>query len=299
MKKIIFVFIFTMMNQFVFSQSEAMQFLSMGFNAQLDFRGDTNYYFYVYDDYSEALIFDTFIELSTGKPGGFFPNGLIEYGFGSYEYRRYNDQNNSIGYYWYVPTQGTYGREYKFENGKLVYWAQGEGLGFGGTPDVILKRAEQNNQSLTIYYNEVSDDNKNYSQRYYNISRTELLDIFLKKYVELILDCIKMMEYENLKNLTLSSSINLDTSEISRLPVTQTLRGRTARELAIFRNCLFAMKGYKFSNSTWTEFFSKYLDDYNGQYTNDEVTAMFTYNERWVLDLIIQFENGNGNIFWK
>jgi hypothetical protein len=42
MKKIIFVFIFTMMGQFVFSQSEAMRFLSMGFNACSDFNRNEN-----------------------------------------------------------------------------------------------------------------------------------------------------------------------------------------------------------------------------------------------------------------
>jgi hypothetical protein len=68
--------------------------------------------------------------------------------------------------------------------------------------------------------------------------------------------------------------------------------GRTARELAIFRNCLYAIKGYKFANSTWTDFFNDYLAGYIGQFSNDKVTEMFTDNEKWLLNLVIQHENG-------
>jgi len=69
------------------------------------------------------------------------------------------------------------------------------------------------------------------------------------------------------------------------------LDGRTERELAIFRNCLFAIKGYKFSNNTWTDFFNKYLVGYSGKFTNDKVMTMFSVNEKKLLDLIIRYEN--------
>jgi hypothetical protein len=269
MKKIIFAFIFIMMNQFVFSQSEAMRFLSMGFNACSRIEGEINYYFYGYDDYSEALIFSTHIRLSTGEPGGFFPNGLIEYGFGSYKYRRYNGQNNSIGYEHIVPTIGDYGEEHKFENGKLVYWAL---TADGRRPYTVLEKIEQNAQAITIY---AKNGDRSIRERYYNISRTKLLDIFLEKYVELIYKVNEMVNEDN------------DNKEY----IMPLLQGRTSRELTIFRNCLYAIKGYKFANSTWTEFFNKYLNGYNGRYTNDEVTSMFTNNEKWLLDLIIQYEN--------
>jgi len=77
--------------------------------------------------------------------------------------------------------------------------------------------------------------------------------------------------------------------------VTSLLAERTPRELAIFRNCLYAIKGYKFANAEWTDFFSQYLEGYNGQYSNDAVTAMFTKNEKWLLDLVARYEN-MGNI---
>jgi hypothetical protein len=287
MKKILFVVIFTMINEITFSQSDAIKFMSMGFNAQTDWRGDTELYFYGYDDYSEAIIYDydgrfPYIELSTKNLGTFYPNGHIEHGFSSYTFRRYTGQNNSIGYSRYIPTQGSIDMEYKLENSRLVYWARGEGLDHGRTPYTILKRIEQNNQSITIHYSTTFDD-RSFSERYYNISRTELLDIFLKKYLEIICEII------DIGNTNRKYDYNFEDNYNVYIPAL--IEGRTARELAIFRNCLYAMKGYRFANPTWTEFFNKYLNGYNGQYTIDEVTAMFTDNEKWLLNLVMQHEN--------
>jgi len=279
MKKILFVFIFLITSTLLFSQSEAMQFLSMGFNTKRDSRGDTTYFFYGYNDYSEAIIvLGNYLTLSTDNHETFYPNGNIRYGFSPYTYRRYTGQNNSVGYSWDIPTQGSLGMEYKFENGRLVYWARGYGLQYGRTPDATLERIEENSQSITIYYTAYGI---NLSERYYNISRAELLDIFLKNYVEIICE-ISDIGNNNKSGYNFGDNYN---EYISLL-----ISGRTARELAIFRNCLYAIKGYRFANSTWTEFFNKYLDGYNGRYTNDEVTAMFTENEKWLLDLVIQSE---------
>jgi hypothetical protein len=272
MKKILFAFMLIMMNTLLYSQSDIMKFLSMGFNARNSSNGGTIYYFYGYEDYSEAFVFNTFIKLSTGIPRTFYPNGLITYKFPPYEYIRYNGQNNSIGYSSTVPTIGYFGEEYKIENGKLVYYA----LTAEEEPYTTLERIEQNNQSITIYLN---DSEKKFHYRYFNISRTELLDLFLKRYVGIICTVNEMVNENNYIN------------ELNEL-ITPLLQGRTARELAIFRNCLFAIKGYKFTNSTWTDFFNKYLVGYNGRYTNDEVKAKFTENEKWLLDLIIKYENG-------
>jgi hypothetical protein len=258
------------MNQFVFSQSDVMQFFSMGFNARANSSGDTAYYFYGYEGYSEAFVFDTQIRLSTGEPRTFYPNGLITYGFPPYEYIRYSGQNNSIGYENILPTIGYYGEEHKFENDKLVYWA----LTNEKRPYTTLERIEQSDQRIIIY---VLNGKQGFHYRYYNISRTELLDQFLKRYVELI--CI------------INKMVNDNSQDYVYDLIIPVLQGRTARELAILRNCLFAIKGYKFSNSTWIEFFNKYLESYRPQYSNAEVIAMFTNNEKWLLDLVIQYEN--------
>jgi hypothetical protein len=276
MKKIIFLFSFSMINQFLFSQSEIMQFLSMGFNAESRSGSHTShnrtvYYFYGYEDYSEAFIFGTFIRLSTGTSGTFYPNGSITNRFPPYRYRHYNGQNNSTGYESVVPTIGYYGEEHRFENDRLLYWALTEER----RPYTTLERIEQNNQSITIYAN---DSGGNFQTRYYNIPKTELLDLFLRKYVELICTVNEMINEYN------------DVNELYDL-IIPLLQGRTARELAIFRNCLFAIKGYRFATQTWIDFFYKHLDGYDGRYTNNEIMAMFTDNEKWLLELIIRYEN--------
>jgi hypothetical protein len=278
MKKIIFLVICTMASQLLFSQSEVMEFYSMGFNTLWqENNGYTTHYFYGYEDYSEAFIFGfsiesgALVELSTGYPGTYYPFRNI--GLSAYSYFRYDGQNNSIGY---ASSWENYcnGMEYRFENSRLVYWALAGGNSYDSMiPYPISDKIEQSNQGITI-----STNSSQY--RYYNISRTELLDIFLKNYVDLL--CKAIREANEWSNFSGNSDwLILDL-----------LDGRTARELAIFRNCLYAIYGYKFSNSSWTEFFEKYLADSRAQYSNAEVTDMFTNTDKWILDLIIRHENG-------
>jgi hypothetical protein len=269
-----------MINQFVFSQSTVMKFLSMGFNAReliitipdREKHSRTGYYFYGYKDYSEAFISEHLITLSTGVLNEFYPNSLIRHKFPPLEYRHYIGENNSEGYEELVVTYGWCGEEYKEENGKLVYWA----LTDERRPYIISNRIEQRRNDIIIHAKD--EDGNSYRYRYYNISQKELLDIYLTRYVDLICDV----------NESINEYISTDELDDVLIPL---LNGRTARELAIFRNCLFAIKNYKFSNNTWTEFFHKYLDGYNGRYTNDEVMSMFTDNEKKLLDLIIRYEN--------
>jgi hypothetical protein len=275
MKKMLFVLVFTILNQFAFSQSEAMKFLSFGFNARVTSNGNVSYYFYSYEDYSEALFNNDYIELSTGTPGTFYPHGHVRHGFSPYTYSRYNGQNNSIGYQYDVPTSGAFGEEHRFENGKLVYWA----LTDFGSYTSVAEKIEQNNQSITI-------SRGIFQYKYHNISRTELLDLFFKKYVELIVDIGDLIN-GNIESTRLENFNEIFFKEY----VSALLEGRTSRELAIFRNCLYAIKGYKFTSSAWTDFFNKYLDNYKAQFSNAEVTAMFTNNEKRLLDLIMQYEN--------
>lgn len=75
--------------------------------------------------------------------------------------------------------------------------------------------------------------------------------------------------------------------------ITIFLEGRTKEELSIFRNYLFAMKGYKFQTQTWIDLFEKHISGYVGQYSNSEVMEMFTDDEKWLLELIIKYENTN------
>jgi hypothetical protein len=271
MKKIMFLFIFSIINQFVFSQSEAMRFFTMGFNARNYFRGTgTVYFLYGHEDYSEAFVFENSLELSTGN-SSFYPVGRLNYLFPPNTQMPYNGQNNSIGYQWVSPGVGYVGEEHKIENGRLVYWAVTEGCMPYGTSE----RIEQNNQRILIDLN--FNSGGNIQVMYYNVSMNEVLDLFLKNYIKLIIQANEMVNDHNINE--------------NQEYITPLLQGRTTRELAIFRNCLYAIKGYKFTNSTWTEFFNKYLHGYNARYSNDEVMALFTENEKWLLNLIIQYEN--------
>jgi hypothetical protein len=250
--------------------SEIMQILSMGFNA-----ADDTYYFYGYEDYSEAIM-DPDASLSTGTAGVFYPRGR-DIGRPPRKYIRYNGQNNSIGYYYchrWPDLVDSDAYEYKFKNGRLVHWATYR-IGYNGDfiPCNTLVKIEQDTQGIRIYYQDRGKGAvKNFS--YYNISRTELLDIFLKKYVQLICDINNRIENNNTDEILLDF-----------------IRVRTPQELAIFRNCLYAIKGSKFADSTWEEFFNKYLEGYEAEYSDNEVTAMFNESEEWLLHLILRYEN--------
>jgi hypothetical protein len=61
-------------------------------------------------------------------------------------------------------------------------------------------------------------------------------------------------------------------------------------ELAIIRNILFAKHRYDFQIPYWKELFTTYYSQYyKGIYTNSEVMEQFTDDERWLLDLIIEY----------
>jgi hypothetical protein len=63
-------------------------------------------------------------------------------------------------------------------------------------------------------------------------------------------------------------------------------------ELAIIRNCLFAKHRYNFQMPYWKELFGKYYSiHYNGIYTNSKVMEQLTDDEKWFLELILEYEN--------
>lgn len=246
-----------------------MRFFTLGFNARDFFRGTgTVYFLYGQKDYSEAMVYKNYIELSVGY-SSFYPVGGLDGHYPRINYNGHNGQNNS-GYQWVSPGIGYVGEEHKIENGKLVYWAMKE----DDIPYITSENITLINQGMIIDVRDRSGDR--FQIMYYNVPQNEVLDLFLKNYLKLIVEANEMVNKHNI--------------EKNKVYMTLLLQGRTARELAIFRNCLYAIKGYQFSSSSWTEFFSKYLDGYNGRYTNDEVVAMFTENEKWLLDLIMWYE---------
>jgi hypothetical protein len=261
--------------------SDVMKFLSMGFNTKdevINTQDDeivyyTNYYFYGYKDYSEALINENSISLSTGEPGAFYPYALLGHNLGPIVYERYNTGTQSVvGYIHYAYATGFFIEEHEEIDGKLVYWALKDTFEIFFSSDNI----EQKEDEIIVHLN---GESVIYQYRYYNISQKELLDIFLNRYLDFI--C-------NVNKFILNENIDTDKLDDVLIPL---LQGRTARELEIFRNCLFAKKGLKFQTQIWTDFFNEYLNGYNGKYTNEEVMAMFTNNEKYLLDLIKKYEN--------
>jgi hypothetical protein len=269
MKKILLSIFLLFVSTQLFPQ--VTQFLSMGFNTFYDpFFGEPTYYFYGYDDYAEAMIDHRgALLLSTDETGYYIPGSITRYL--AETYKRYNGQNGSAGYSAFLGATDDQGLEYIFKDGKLTYWSKT--LNF--IPYTTVNKIEQNSNRITIYttigsYSIGPKGERKYE--YFNIPKTELLEKFLKSYVNTI--------------QIIANEKDLNEDDIKRI-----LAGRTKRELAIFRNCLFAMKGLRFQTQTWSDFFSKYLNGYNGRYSNAEVMEMFTRYEKWLLDLIIQFEN--------
>jgi hypothetical protein len=277
MKRIFFVTVFAILGYFLFSQSDVMSFFSLGFNAYRQVGTSyTEYFFYGYEEYSEAFIYGSSIELSiepSSEEPIFYPESQLIHGFGMRYYDRRMGLDGTIIYVYYLPMgEGSVGQFHKYENGKLVYWARSNYGGITFETELI----EQNEENLVIGNQLI----------YYNIPRDELLDMFLIKYVGLICEINGLINGSGYSRLGKNFAEYFFDGDAQLL-----LSGRTSRELAIFRNCLFAIKGYRFASQSWTDFFNKYLDGYNGNYTNDEVMAMFSIQERQLLDLIIQYEN--------
>jgi len=264
-----------------YSVSEVMQFFSLGFNTTEIYnyweqKLDVEYYFYGYEDYSEAFINRLIMQLSTDKPNVFYPNFSFDHP-SPRVYTRYDGENNNIGYNFNGINNWNFNEEHKFENNVLVFYGTfAQTVSGNYRPYYNEAKIVQNEQEINIYHTIFGDETSWRIRKYCNISRTELLDIFLKNYVVLICQINDMVNDDN---------NNSDEYLLSLI------KGRTLRELSIFRNCLYAIKGYKFKDSNWTEFFNKYLKDYEAKYSENIVISMFTENEKWLLYLIIRYEN--------
>jgi hypothetical protein len=281
MKKIYIAVFFFILTLPVFSQ--ALQFLSLGYNTYFDPWWEKPWhYFYGYEDYSEAII------LHHG-------NVILSYGSGNYiparigypleiHYRPYESKNGIQGYSAFMGATSDQGVEYKIENGNLVYWS----LSHDFNPQHLLNKVEETDHGIIIYAYDKSQE-KEEKYEYYNIPKEELLDMFLEKYIITIRAIVDDLNYYREQ-----IGYNISVHDISKI-----LGGRTKKELAIFRNCLFALKGYKFQTETWDVFFKQYLPYYNGRFTNAEVMNMFSDNEKWLLDLIIKYENGELYLNYK
>jgi hypothetical protein len=270
MKRLGFALVFLMMNLYLFSQSDVMRFLSLGFNTE-----GTSHFFFGFEGYSEALLIGPYMQLYIGD-GLFYSWVNISQEILPTKFSFSHGLNNTIALNWNLIAFGVVGQIQRFENNRLVYWAWTEG--YRGPTTTILESIEQSEERIIITVRSVDDPARIFRLTYHNIPANEVLDLFYRRYIQLICSVVEMV------------NITYYANDISNV-VSLVLQGRTARELAIFRNTLFAMRGLRFQTQAWTDFFTQHLAGYNGRYTSDEVIAMFTENEYWLLNVIIQHEN--------
>ncbi|MDR1212159.1 MAG: YARHG domain-containing protein [Spirochaetaceae bacterium] len=121
---------------------------------------------------------------------------------------------------------------------------------------------------------------------FYNSDPLFVVEIFLHRYTELCKTLLQADKNNYLRTYKEDYERNNEASYIIRF-----LRCGTAEELAILRNCIFAKYGYNFQTRKWLDFFNTYYaSNYRGALTNSEVLALLTEEERWLLNLILQYE---------
>ena len=113
MKKAVFLVLISLVGMQAFPQ--VLQHLSMGYNSFYDSSlGNTTYYFYGYEGYSEGIIWHNGnVALSTREPGHYEP-GSFGRGYPlSVSYKEYQGRNNSIGYSAFMSAVADQGLEYR------------------------------------------------------------------------------------------------------------------------------------------------------------------------------------------
>jgi hypothetical protein len=176
--------------------------------------------------------------------------------------------------------------EYKFNSeNNIENISEYSTAGYWNTSEQI----EQHDNGIMVHFR-----NANETRRYYNVQEEELLDYFLKIFVQKILMMLNKQLTDGRDQLDVYRTEYefLHSSKEHTPEITDILCNMTKRELAILRNCLYAKHNYYFRNEEWKEFFQKYYDrNYQGQLTEEEALSEFTDNEKWLLGMIIEIEN--------
>jgi hypothetical protein len=285
MKRIVLVLFFVLFSCFTAFAEPVIYYLSLGgkFNT-LNVRYHViNHYFYDFDEYSDAIMWrdrrggSWTLQMNTKSSRNDFITFGNEYPLDSH-YKTYDGENNSIGISAFMGAVSEQGYEYTIDNtGKLIYWASSSDF----SPIDIAEKINENSGRIEINTNKYND-----TYVYSNISREELLGIFIRLYLENI-DYI-FGEYDEASSPPMRKEYRSDNIDMYLL---ENLQGRTQKELAIFRNYIFARHNYKFQSNEWNSFFKRYYkSDYNGTRNNNEVMGLLTDYEKTVLNLIIELE---------
>jgi hypothetical protein len=182
------------------------------------------------------------------------------------------------------------GYNYSMSNGRLIDWKSGWEIEYARVSDEIVYG--QNNEIHIVTWLPSDGTMPPNLFSYINISRKELFRKYLRLYLDGI-DYILDKKWETrIKGFAFWTDRNiLEKKYDNDAVIMESLKGLTARELAIFRNYIYARHNYRFRSDDWNEFFRTYYkDDYNGTRTNDEVLDILTDHEKHILELVIEQE---------
>jgi hypothetical protein len=230
------------------------------------------YYFFGFDDYSEAIMWESIddgfwtLQLKSER------NQFETFGGGFSETRDYQFK---IPYY-----------TYNLQNNQMVSFRIGSRISYN---------IENNADTISIDTRDETDGTmppRNFT--FYNISQEQILKIYLTNFLKGI-DYILDKEWLNndiaLKDTRDWRLYYAKEKEYTIADIGRILNGLTKRELSVFRNYMFARHNYEFRTKTWNDFFREYYNIYyTGTKTNDEIMANMTEYERTILNMITEIE---------
>jgi hypothetical protein len=235
---------------------------------------NTHHYFFGFNEYSNAIIIESeYNSYTSGMPeiqwtlqfASSTGNQFITFGGGDPE---------SIS--------SNMGISYSFSGGQINNW-----YSYGM---VSYDIEYTDNNEIYIKTKDTSDGSMPTHLRcYINIPREELLEKYLRLYLEGI-DYILDKTWETRRKQKIWPYERLYEKEYDNDErILESLDGRTVRELAIFKNYIYARHNHDFHSDEWNDFFRTYYkNDYSGTRTIDEVMDILTEHEKHVLDLVTQ-----------
>jgi len=236
----------------------------------------TQHYFFGFNGYSNAILSEfTFYARDTSKEIVHWTLRLFS-----------RDGNKYITFGGNVKDANI---NYKMTNVRISYWS----AGWSESSRVSIEIKYGQNNEIQIVTRDPSDGTMPPNLFcYINIPREELLEKYLKLYLDGI-DYILDKKWETrIKGVAFWTDKNIIEKRYDNdASIIESLNGRTARELAVFRNYIYVRHNYRFSSNEWNTFFRTYYkNDYNGNKTNDEVLNTLTEREKHILELVIEQE---------
>ena len=278
----------------VFSQSDTLAHRTIEYkyntlSVEYQSRGSGTYpiyYFFGFDDYSEAIMWENTGDYDMGWAAKKFwtlqlrPKDGNYFTFGG----GYPNANRNLPFY-----------QYQFISGEMIDFY----IIFNDSGNLAREsyNIESNNNMIDISTRDISD--RTMPPRYYtfyNTSNKDLLKLYLMNFFNAIDYILDKKWIEKNRGITKEDTQryirpNVIENEYNMTDISRILRYLTSRELSIFRNYIFARHDYAFRTKAWNDFFKEYYKiDYNGRRTNNEVMASMTEYEKAILNMVIEIE---------